>query len=204
LKIPNDSFVHPTATVNEQFRWLQSGKACSFVYDPCEIGARVYIGAGAVIGAGSRLNDGVVVDHRCIVEPGATIGENTLLTYGCIIGSEAEIGSECVIGGFVAERCRIGRACRVFGKIAHTQADTTRGWDDESAPEPSAIVGDSCFVGFQAVIAGGVEIGARAYVCAGAIVTRNIPSRHIAFGTNQIVPAQSWKGQLRHNPVFRL
>jgi UDP-3-O-[3-hydroxymyristoyl] glucosamine N-acyltransferase len=195
--------IHPTATLNEPFRNFQGGKEpVDIQYRPGSFGHNVSIGAGAVIGIGVILETGVVIDHQCIVEPNATIGHDTLLIYRAIIGNEAVIGSNCVIGGFIAERCIIGNHCRIFGQLVHRQADTTLSWDEHESPEPSAQVHDHSFIGFGAVIAGGVTIGPKSYVCAGAIITRDVPPGHIAVGVNRIIASREWSGNLQANPLF--
>lgn len=195
--------IHPSAVVNEPFRHFQGGKKpVDIEYRAGSFGHHVSIGAGAVIGIGVILEDGVVVDHHCIVEPNVTVGHGTLLIYRAIIGNEALVGSNCVIGGFIAERCIIGNYCRIFGQLVHRQADTTLSWDEHETPEPSAQVHDHSFIGFGAVIAGGVSIGPNSYVCAGAIVTRDVPANHVAAGVNNIIPANEWRGTLKTNPIF--
>lgn len=202
MKPPN--FIHPTAVLDAPFRCYQGGKQTGdVIYRSGRIGANVRIGAGAIIGRGAIIEDSVVIDHQCIVEFNATIGTNALLIYRAIIGCEALIGPECVIGGFIAERCTIEHHCRIFGQLVHRQTDTTQSWDEHEEPEPSAIVRESSFIGFGAIVIGGVSIGPNAYVCAGTILTRDVPPRNIAFGVNKIVPAEQWPGKLSKNPAFQ-
>lgn len=196
------NFVHPTAVIGEPFRRYQFGRIADFERGEVLLGTNVYVGAQAIIGTGAKIGDDCVIDHQCIIEPDATVGNGCLLTYRAIIGSEAVIGEGSVIGGFVAERCVVGKGCRIFGKIVHNQHDTTAPWDEFETPEPSAQFGDYCFVGFDSLIVGGVTIGERAYICANAVVTRDVPALHIAFGTNSFVPVSKWKGRLASNPVF--
>ncbi|MBA2321649.1 MAG: hypothetical protein H0V89_10885 [Deltaproteobacteria bacterium] len=40
-----------------------------------------------------------------------------------------------------------------------------------------------------------VSIGPRAYVAAGAVVTRDVPPDHIATGTNVLTPMSRWSGE---------
>ena len=195
--------IHPTAVLDAPFRSYQGGEeAHDFIYQAGNISRNVQIGAGAVIGRGVIIEDSVVIDHQCIVEPNATICANTLLIYRAIIGCEARIGSHCIIGGFIAERCVIGPHCRIFGQLVHRQTDTTQPWDEHEEPEASATVGELSFIGFGAVVAGGVNIGPRAYVCAGTILTRDVPSRHVAYGVNKIIPVEQWPGKLSFNPAL--
>lgn len=196
------TFVHPTAAMWEPFRHFQFGRAAEMEYRESALGESVYIGAHAVIGRGAKIGNNCVIDHHCIVEPNAMLGDGCLVIYRAMIGSEAVLGDGCVIGGFIAERCIVGKGSRVFGKVLHNQHDTTVPWDEFETPEPSAIIGDYAFVGFNALIVGGITIGERAYVCANAVVTKDVPPIHIAVGINKFVPASEWKGKLANNPLF--
>jgi len=166
------------------------------------IGPNAYVGYHSVIGAGSTLADGVIVDDYCSIESDVVVGPKTLVVYRAQICNEARVGAGCVIGGFVAERVVIGDRVRVFGKIIHSQRNPTLGWDAPEALEESAIVEADAFIGFDALVAGKVVVGTMAYVCAGAIVTRDVPSRYVAYGVNKIVPVNEWKGPLSRSPFF--
>jgi len=166
------------------------------------IGRNCYVGYYSVIGAGSTIEEGGIVDDHCTVEGDVVLGARTLLIYRAQVCNEACVGSQCVIGGFVAERVVIEDRVRLFGKIVHSQRDPSRPWDALDSIEDSAIVKAGAFVGFDALVAGKVVIGANAYVCAGAIVTRDVPPQHVAYGVNKVVPARDWKGPLCRSRFF--
>jgi acetyltransferase-like isoleucine patch superfamily enzyme len=193
--------IRPGAIVGKPFRPLLTG-----AQDPCEkttICARVYLGYYALIGAGSRVGLGSMVDDFCLVESRVRIGRSTLVIYRAQICNDSHVGDDCVIGGFIGERTRIGDHCRVFGQLVHSQHDPTRGWDDDEAEEGSPIIESRAFVGFSAIVAGKVTVGEGAYVCAGATITRNVPAKHVAFGANKIISYRQWKGELKFSPFFK-
>jgi len=127
-----------------------------------------------------------------------------LVIYRAQVCNEAKIGIACVIGGFVAERVVVGDGARVFGKIVHSQHNPAVGWDARDAVEPSAVVEAGAFIGFDALVIGGITIGMRAYVCAGAVVTRDVPARHVAYGVNKVLPFEQWHGPLARSPFFEV
>jgi acetyltransferase-like isoleucine patch superfamily enzyme len=175
--------------------WQGSGRPTS-IGPRCWIGERAFVGQGAEIGADSVLHGDVRV------ECDATIGSGVLLTYRAWVDLEARVGDGCVIGGFVCERAVVGRGCRIFGSLAHLQHDPSFPWDDPRAEEESPVLKDDVFIGWGATVMGPVVLGERAYVCAGAIVSRPVPSRHIAHGNNQVVPYDEWPGPLGKSPFF--
>jgi acetyltransferase-like isoleucine patch superfamily enzyme len=194
--------VADSAIVGGPYRPLQAGIRRSSdrptrIGPRCWIGERAFVGEGAWIGADSILHGDVRV------ECDATIGSGVLLTYRAWVDLEATVGDGSVIGGFVCERAVVGRGCRVFGSLAHLQHDPSLPWDDPRAEEESPVLKDGVFVGWGATVMGPVVLGERAYVCAGAIVSRPVPSRHIAHGNNQVVPFDQWPGPLQKSPFFR-
>lgn len=196
-------YVDPTARINVPLRFLQ-GCVCTEnrIRQETLLPKRAYIGPYAIIGENVQLGEKVIIDAYCSVDPNVIIGQDTLLTYRAYVGGGAVIGRDCIIGGFISENCRIGDRCRVFGDLIHKQRDTTASWDHFDEPEPSAVIHDDSFVGFGAKLIGGLEIGPKAYICAGAVVTRSVPPLHIASGANQIVHYTQWKGNLKENPIF--
>lgn len=190
------------AVIGKPFRPLIDAGPESEADCKTTIGPHTYIGYYAVVGEGSTLGEGVIVDDNCAIESDVIVGPRSLVIYRSQICNEARVGSRCVIGGFVAERVVVGDGVRLFGKVVHSQRDPTPGWDAPEATEESAIVEEEAFVGFDALVAGKVVVGSRAYVCAGAIVTRDVPPRHVAYGVNKVVPAAQWKGPLSRSPFF--
>jgi acetyltransferase-like isoleucine patch superfamily enzyme len=70
--------------------------------------------------------------------------------------------------------------------------------------EPAATVHDHVMIGFGALITRDVSIGPASYVCAGAIVSRDVPPQHIAYGVNELCPAGDWRGPLNTSALFHV
>jgi maltose O-acetyltransferase len=103
------------------------------------------------------------------------IGDDCFLNHGCVFDASAPI----VIGNHVnfgegvlitTSSHRIGGPARRAGLLE---------------PEPVRI-GDGAWLASRAVILPGVEVGAGAIVCAGAVVTRDVPPHTMVGG----VPAR--------------
>ena len=142
------------------------------------------------------------MEDYCSIENGVNIDERTLIIYRAQACNEARVGKDCIIGGFLAERVTIGDAVRVFGKLVHSQHNPTLGWDAVDAVEDSPTVESGAFIGFDSMVIGKVVVGSKAYVCAGAIVTKDVPASHVAYGVNKIIPRSQWKGPLANSPHF--
>jgi UDP-3-O-[3-hydroxymyristoyl] glucosamine N-acyltransferase len=194
--------IDPTARLGVPIRPLQGWVASTRVMPPLQMGEAVYVGPFVVVGEGSQLGERVILDAYTSVGRGVQIGEDTLVVYRATIGGSARIGRECVIGNTISENCVVGDRCRVFGRVIHKHEDSTISWDHHEIPEPSVTIRDDSFIGFDAIVAGGITIGPRAYVCAGSIVTRDVPPFHIARSCNEIVHHSEWTGPLKDNPLF--
>lgn len=194
--------VMPGAVIGKAFRPLigyaeEQGTAATI------INAEAYVGYYTLIGAGSIVSRGAVVDDFSTVECDTYVGANTLVIYRAHICNEARIGEDCVVGGFVAEKVTIGECSRVFGQIIHSQHNPSLDWDDPAAEEGSATVEDQVFIGFNALVIGGVTLRRGAYVCAGAVVTRDVPPNYVAYNVNKMVPQSEWPGELSRSPILK-
>ena len=206
LKIGNCK-IHPSAEIltgaiiGKPFRKFLDGSKEKTTNT--RIAQNTYIGCYTIIGTGSTIGSNTIIDDYCIIESRVVLGNHNLITYRAQICSDVAIGDNCVIGGFIGERTRIGNNCRVFGKIVHSQNNPVGGWDDDEAMEKSAVIDDYAFIGFGATIIGDISIGRRVYICAGATVTKDIPRLNIVTGVNQIIPYSEWKGTLRESAFFK-
>ena len=182
----------PSAPVkNKQF----GSKTETNIGQNCYIGSHVIIGQGTVIGDNSIIEDGSKVDVDC------KLGLRSHLLYRAYVDNNSVIADDCIIGGFVCERSLIGKSSRIFGKLIHKHNDPTLGWDDSI--EGSPVVMENVVIGFDALVIGPVKIGHQSYICAGATVTKNVPSNSIVYGVNKIVSHKDWKGYLSKSSFFK-
>jgi acetyltransferase-like isoleucine patch superfamily enzyme len=191
-----------TAAIASPFRPLLNGRHRQVDRDTV-IGPGVWVGQFALIGQGATIGANSLVEDYVDIQAGSVIGERVVVAYRAYVGVGATVGDDSVIRGHLGDSVRIGARCRIAGDLIHRQLDPSRPWDDEDSEEPAPVVEDGAFVGWGALIVGGVNIGAGSYVCAGALVTRDVPAGHIASGRNQITHPDMWPGALGKSPFFR-
>lgn len=194
--------IAPSAIIGSPFRPLLDGRRVRADRDTV-IAAGVWVGQFAVIGQGVTIGANSKVEDYVGIQAGSEIGERVVVASRSWVGIGVTVGDDSVIKGHVGDSVRIGKRCRIAGDLIHRQIDPSLPWDDETSVEPAPVVEDGAFVGWRAVVIGGVNIGAGAYVCAGALVTRDVPAGHIASGRNQIVHPSEWPGPLGKSPYFR-
>jgi acetyltransferase-like isoleucine patch superfamily enzyme len=194
--------VASTAVIGSRFRSLLGGRQLQ-VHPRTVIAAGVWIGHHTVIGQGVTIGANSLIEDYISIQATTVIGERVVVATRASIGLDVRVGDDSVIKGHVGDHSRVGEGCRIAGDLIHRQLDPSLPWDDPASEEPAPIVEDGAFVGWRAIIIGGVNIGEGAYVCAGALVTKDVPAGHIARGRNQIMRPSEWSGALGKSPFFR-
>ncbi|MEP6765815.1 MAG: DapH/DapD/GlmU-related protein [Gemmatimonadaceae bacterium] len=158
------------------------------------------VGAGAILAEGARVHESAYVDD------GVQIGANTRIWHFSHIVSGAVIGERCSLGQnvVVMNKVRIGNNVRVqnnvsvyegvvleddvfcgpsmvFTNVYNPRSAVSR--KDEYRP---TLVQRGASIGANATIVCGTTIGAFAFIGAGAVVNRDVPSYALMVG----VPAK--------------
>ncbi len=144
----------------------------------------------------NRLIDGVEFGEGVVVQAftnlyGCTIGDETRIGPFVEIQSDATIGARCKISShtFICSGVEIGDEVFVghgvvFVNDKYPRATTSQGglqaetdWD-----LLRTVIERGASIGSGAVILGGVTVGERAIVGAGAVVTRDVPAGEVVTG----------------------
>jgi UDP-2-acetamido-3-amino-2,3-dideoxy-glucuronate N-acetyltransferase len=144
--------------------------------------------------------------ETAVVDEGAHVGAGTKIWHFCHVSSGARIGKDCVLGQnvYVAPTVVIGDGVRIQNNVSLYDGVTI---DAHAFIGPSAVftnvlnprsevsrkdeyrttrVGRGASIGANATIVCGHDVGAYAFIGAGAVVTANIPPYALVFG----VPAR--------------
>src|SRR5688500_14974758 len=144
----------------------------------------------------------------CVVAPDVELGRDVKLyafvnLYGCRVGDETRIGTfvEIQKGAVIGARCKISshtficEGVRVEDEVfvghgvMFINDRLPRATREDGTPQTEAdwklettVVRRGASIGSNATILCGVEIGARAVVGAGAVVTRSVPAGAVVAG----------------------
>lgn len=152
---------------------------------------------------GSAVSDPAWVHETAVIDPGVALGLGTRVWHfshllrGTVIGTDCSLGQNVMVGPdvVVGDGCRIqnnvsvyagvtledGVFCgpsAVFTNVHNPRAEVSR--KDELRP---TLVREGATIGANATIVCGNDIGAYAFVGAGAVVNRPVPAHALVVGT---------------------
>lgn len=142
------------------------------------------------------------VHPTALVDEGATIGENTKIWHFCHVMSKAVIGENCSLGQnvFVANGVTLGNNVKIQNNVSiyegviceddvflgpsmvFTNVYNPRSAVNRKGEYMKTIVGKGVTIGANATIVCGYNIGAYAFIGAGAVVTKEVPPYALMVG----------------------
>ena len=147
----------------------------------------VVVGAGAVVFAAVRIGQNTIVGDQTYVRERARIGKETVIGRGTAVDNDVQVGdrvsvqSNCYITAFTVIEDDV-----FVGPGVVTTNDHTMGRHAPDASLDGPTLRRACRIGGGAVLAPGIEIGEEAFVAAGAVVVKDVPSKEVVMG----VPAR--------------
>lgn len=144
--------------------------------------------------------------QTAIVDDGALIGDNTKIWHWTHISAGAKIGMDCSLGQnvFVGAKVTIGNNCKIQNNVSvydnivleddvfcgpsmvFTNVINPRSHVSRKNEYKNTTVRKGTTFGANCTIVCGIEIGEFAFIAAGAVVNRNVPSFALMAG----VPAK--------------
>jgi len=157
-------------------------------------------------GGALEISQGVKINTRVSSNP--VIGRQrtslSVMTSGAkmIIGKSVGISGACICAAQhveIGEFTIIGADALITDTDFHTPGPAWSWSNDASAASRPVVIGKGCFIGARAIILKGVTIGDGAVVAAGALVTRDVPSNHLAIGNPAVI--KTLDDRWIHRPV---
>ncbi len=156
----------------------------------------------AVIDNGASIGDGTRIWHFCHVMPGVVIGSN------CIIGQNVFIDNGVVIGNGVKIQNNVSVYNGVFiednvfigPSVVFTNVINPRSFIERKPEFKKTLISKGATLGANATILCGIEIGEYAMVGAGSVITKNVKSFSLVYGSPAIL--RGWMSKEGYPLVF--
>lgn len=138
----------------------------------------------AIVDDGASIGDGCKIWHFCHILSGTRIGANCNIGQNVVIGPDVSVGPGCriqnnvsIYKGVTLEADVFCGPGVVFTNVRHPRAQLCK--MDQALP---TLIGRGATLGANCTIVCGISVGARAFVGAGAVVTRDVPARALVYG----------------------
>ncbi|MBS1164425.1 MAG: acyltransferase [Proteobacteria bacterium] len=159
---------------------------------------------------------GALIAATAFVAPGAEVftdrlvlGERSWIAAHAIVRGDVAFGDDCTINAYacISGQVRCGNGVRIASHVSivgfnHGFEDPDRPIHEQGLTSVGIEIGDDVWIGANAVILDGVNVGHGAVIAAGAVVTRDVPALAIVAG----VPAKVVRrrgGERRTTPSRR-
>ena len=152
--------------------------------EPTTIGAGTIVSTGAIVFAGSKVGERVILGDQSCVRERVEIGDDVVLGRGSYVENDTTIGAMTKIQAEAYITAYSTLEEHVF--IAPCVVTTNDNWMGRTEKRFGLVKGPTirrgARVGGGAILCPGVEIGAEAFVGAGAVVTKDVPPRALVVG----------------------
>lgn len=154
---------------------------------PLEIGADSIIGASAVLYRGSRLGERSLICDLASIREACEIGDDVLLGRAVMvqvntaIGDRTKIMDSCHLPGDMVVESDVFLSTHVCGA-----SENSLGREDSTGAWQGPMIRRRAYVGANATLLPGIELGEDSVVGAGSVVTRSVEPRTLVMG----VPAR--------------
>lgn len=156
----------------------------------------------AVIDEGCRIGDKTRIWHFSHIMPGSeighhcNIGQNVFIAAGVKIGNNVKVQNNVsVYEGVICEDDVFIGPSVVFTNVLNPRSAISRKHEYKET-----IIRKGASIGANATIVCGVEIGAYAFIGAGAVVIKNIPAYALVVGTPAV--QKGWMSEYGQRLVF--
>jgi acetyltransferase-like isoleucine patch superfamily enzyme len=158
---------------------------------PLRLGEGAAVCSGAVVYAGTRIGPRAIIGDLASVRERCVLGEGVVVGRGVCVENDVPIGAWTKIqsNSYITAYSELEEHVFIAPCVTTTNDNFMGRTDARHELIKGAIIRRGARVGGGVVILPGIEIGAEAFVAAGALVTRDVPPGKLVAG----LPAQVWR-----------
>jgi acetyltransferase-like isoleucine patch superfamily enzyme len=171
--------------------------------EPTVIGDGTVVSTGAVVFAGARIGARVILGDQSCVRERVTVGDDVVLGRGSLVENDTTIGAmtkiqaEAYITAYSTLEEHVFVAPCVVTTNDNFMGRTERRHELVKGP----TIRRGARIGGGAVLCPGIEIGAEAFVGAGAVVTKDVEPRMLVVGSPARVLRPVAEEELLESPL---
>ena len=155
-----------------------------------------YIDEGCIIGKGVKIWHFSHIMSRCVIGDNCNVGQNVVISPDVVLGRNVKIQNNVsVYSGVTCDDDVFLGPSMVFTNVINPRSHINR-----RGSYLKTHVGKGASIGANATIVCGNDIGAFAFIGAGAVVTKNVPAYALVMGN----PAKQkgWMSEFGHTLQF--
>ena len=158
---------------------------------PARIGDNCLIGTSVVIYAGATLGKKILVADLATIRENVTVGDFTIVGRGVAIENICKVGAYCKLetNVYITAYSELEDYCFIAPCVATSNDNYMARSEERFKHFKGVTVKKGGRIGLNATILPGKVIGEDSQVAAGAVVTKNTPSKKIVLGA----PAKVWR-----------
>ena len=151
---------------------------------PTEIGAGTIVSTGAIVFAGTTVGAGCIIGDQSCVRERVTIADDVVIGRGSLVENDTTVGSGTRIqaDAYVTAYSTLEEDVFIAPRVVTTNDNFMGRTEERKALMKGATIRRGARVGGGAILCPGVEIGAEAFVGAGAVVTKDVPPGKLVVG----------------------
>jgi len=183
--VPDDCTILDYAVVGKQPTLSPRSTAKREAIPPLELGPGTVVSTGAVVFAGTSIGARVIVGDQACVRERCEIGDDVVIGRGSLVENDTTVGARTKIQAMAYVTAYATLEEDVFiAPCVQTSNDNFMGRTERRHElRRGPTIRRGARIGVGAVLCPAVEIGAEAFVGAGAVVTKDVPPRKLVVGS---------------------
>ncbi len=168
---------------------------------PARIGDGTVISTGAIVFAGSTVGAGCIVGDQSCIRERVELADDCILGRGSLIENDTTVGTGTRIqaGAYITAYSTLEEDVFIAPCVVTTNDNFMGRTEKRRALMKGPTIRRGARVGGGAILCPGIEIGAEAFVGAGAVVTKDVPARKLVVGSPARVLRDVDPDELREN-----
>ena len=151
---------------------------------PLELGAGTVVSTGAIVFAGTRIGARAIIGDQACVRERCDVGDDVVIGRGSLVENDTTVGDRTKIqaDAYVTAYSTLEEDVFIAPRVITTNDNFMGRTEERHALRKGPTIRRGARVGAGAVICPAVEIGAEAFVGAGAVVVKDVPPQAVVVG----------------------